>query len=485
MAALLWLQKARPAWLAPLLALILVLFVIGGLVGAGLGGAAGRAASVGLTALLVGALGLGAYVGWLILAALPANGFGMCHGRSQKTGHPALMEWVHSAIQDIAFGNPNHEPPLTFGDLIGLDHEQPMIDLKMITTNMSAGRPHTLPDLAFKAGFSLEEWRKRFPDPIMKYLEKVCGRWDSDIPARQLPSPEALPVIVAVRMSLSFPVLFSAVPLLGQRTGGAGGSTQDAAGDEAEADPVTTALRDGATRTRSAKAAGGNIPIWLTDGGISSNFPIHMFDAPLPGRPTFAVSLDELGKGLAPPANRVWLPTNARQGLYLPTKRIDTLGDFAGGVLNAAKDWQDQLLSAMPGQRERIAHVVLKSTEGGLNLAMPKKVAQELMLYGFQAGRLFVQDFDFDEHRWRRALVYYDQLSQAVKASEIQWNAGYSTFLRNHQPLSYADVTAAERRTIADSITAFTGLAWYIRPIINQARKFPKPKGQLRITPKF
>ena len=73
MAALLWLQKARPAWLAPLLALILVLFVIGGLVGAGLGGAAGRAASVGLTALLVGALGLGAYVGWLILAALPAN----------------------------------------------------------------------------------------------------------------------------------------------------------------------------------------------------------------------------------------------------------------------------------------------------------------------------------------------------------------------------------------------------------------------------
>ena len=279
--------------------------------------------------------------------------------------------------------------------------------------------------------------------------------------------------------------MFSAVPLLGQRTGGAGGSTQDAAGDEAEADPVTTALRDGATRTRSAKAAGGNIPIWLTDGGISSNFPIHMFDAPLPGRPTFAVSLDELGKGLAPPANRVWLPTNARQGLYLPTKRIDTLGDFAGGVLNAAKDWQDQLLSAMPGQRERIAHVVLKSTEGGLNLAMPKKVAQELMLYGFQAGRLFVQDFDFDEHRWRRALVYYDQLSQAVKASEIQWNAGYSTFLRNHQPLSYADVTAAERRTIADSITAFTGLAWYIRPIINQARTFPKPKGQLRITPKF
>jgi len=29
----------------------------------------------------------------------------------------------------------------------------------------------------------------------------------------------------------------------------------------------------------------------VPDGGLTSNFPIHFFDAPLPGRPTFGINL--------------------------------------------------------------------------------------------------------------------------------------------------------------------------------------------------
>jgi hypothetical protein len=63
-------------------------------------------------------------------------------------------------------------------------------------------------------------------------------------------------------MSLSFPILLSAVPLY-------------AANFERE--------------PRS-----GKFPLercWFSDGGLTSKFPIHFFDTPLPDRPTFGINL--------------------------------------------------------------------------------------------------------------------------------------------------------------------------------------------------
>jgi len=102
-----------------------------------------------------------------------------------------------------------------------------------------------------------------------------------------------------------------------------------------------------------------NRRILFADGGISSNFPIHLFDTLLPERPTFAFSLDDLPEEDALGPERVFIPETARQGFGLPADEARSLTSFLGSIFSAAKDWQDQLLSTMPGQRERIARVLL------------------------------------------------------------------------------------------------------------------------------
>ena len=88
---------------------------------------------------------------------------------------------------------------------------------------------------------------------------------------RRFPGAE-LPVLVATRMSLSFPGLLAAVPLW---------TVQD----------------------------GKPVRHWVSDGGISSNFPVHLFDAWVPGRPTFGLNLV--------PARRVDTPPrSAEAGRY-------------------------------------------------------------------------------------------------------------------------------------------------------------------------
>ena len=81
------------------------------------------------------------------------------------------------------------------------------------------------------------------------------------------PDAERLPLIVGARMSLSFPLLISGVPLW----------TRD------------FTLLEEAERNKLRRCL-------FSDGGLSSNFPIHFFDRLMPNSPTFAISLDEFDK---------------------------------------------------------------------------------------------------------------------------------------------------------------------------------------------
>lgn len=414
-------------------------------------------------------------IGWTILrtiSLLPKHGFGMCPGIQQEGyENPALMDWLHSAIQYIAFGENSRGKPLCFGDLKHPREDQEIIQLRMITTNLSMRRPHTLPDIGLRTVvYKISEWRKMLPQSVMQYLEPLSRPQGHDGALRAFPDRDELPLLVAVRMSLSFPLLFTAVPAFAR-------DTEDA--------KVRTLLGAGAKAQLKR--------VWFTDGGLSSNFPIHMFDAVLPNRPTFALSLDELPDGHDRSGRRVLVPETAATGFGLIIHPVGGVLGFFKSILDASKDWQDNLLATMSGQRERITRVYLSPEEGGLNLSMPADRSWTLMGYGREAGCEIIKKFDFDEHRWRRAIVAFDQLDDAFSSLSVTWTQReYSSWFDDYSlgsegtPKSYKNLAKKDRQYISRKFTAASKIQLdNPNNINNRDRKLPRPRGRLSIGPRF
>ena len=127
-------------------------------------------------------------------------------------------------------------------------------------------------------------------------------------------------------MSLSFPLLISAVPLYAvDYARPATGRTARPIARVAEAEP------DGHL-PRSAADAVGQQPAfdvnWFSDGGLAANLPVQFFDAPLPTRPTFAIDLAPFARG----RNR---STDERENIYFPTVN-------QGGLHRRTARWEDK-----------------------------------------------------------------------------------------------------------------------------------------------
>ena len=120
----------------------------------------------------------------------------------------------------------------------------------------------------------------------------------------------------------------------------------------------------------------------------------------LPNSPTFGISLAydarrdrgiATASGTNAPADpagpagpgrqnekRVWLPETAGGGELIAIQPFDGLLGFLARLIDAAKDWQDNLQSTLAGYRDRIVHVYLKPDEGGLNIFMPAELVRLL-----------------------------------------------------------------------------------------------------------
>ena len=400
---------------------------------------------------------------------LPQTGFGFCTGLTQPgNDRPAVTDWIYRALQHIAFGDPDATKPLTFGDLRGNDPLQPSIDLQVVTTNLSMRRPHTLPKLGVAAGFMPEEWQKLFPQPVMEHVFSTSKKWQRFKGAWLFPQESDLPVIIAVRMSLSFPLLFSSVPLKIEDT---------------ELPSIVKSL--GGKPYKRIRTA------LFSDGGISSNFPVHMFDKWLPERPTFAFSLEDLLWDPAKLKTRVTLPSTASEGMGVQIKEIKSIQDFGWQILNSAKDWQDQMLSEISGQRERVARIYLSGNEGGINLDMKPEVSRQLMQWGHEAGRKFsAGTFDFEEHKWRRTLVIYKHLQQNFRALDSIWNGGFSKWYKNYsaKASSYGRLNQMERRAIAKDIDRILDAYRVDGESIEFSRieeRLPRRSGSLKLGPRY
>jgi len=445
------------------------------------------------------------------------NGFGLCTGHRTGTAPPeqqSLIEWLHEGIQG-ACGKPL-DRPLTFKDLwdapggpIGLPlsparqtRKSRSIDLRMVTTNLTHGRPYGLPvdDETSRLFFRKEDLARYFPKVVLDYLVdrshpyvcKVPGVEPDpiNVPKELLELPAAeLPVVVAARLSLSFPVLFSAVPLWAI---------------DYEPVPEQRRLRR----------------CWFSDGGICSNFPIHMFDAALPRWPTFGIALGP--RSLFWNKQAIFLPMHYNQGR---ADRWDRFGDKTLPVTNAgvspwsrlsgfllsivwsAKDWNDKTSMRMPGVRDRVIRVNLKPGEGGLNLKLTRRQILKLAHdYGRPAGKALVKKFIgpatahspfkfWNEHRWVRfnsLLVGLRERIEAIgAAAEL---AGYTKPLSAQiaeavqtPPLGENDIegtlTSRQSNDLENLLAALKDLASKFAHAESRQPYTPLPTPSMRIRP--
>ncbi len=354
----------------------------------------------------------------LINGAFSQNHFGLCPGTTQRADkQPALTEWMANTIQEVA-GRASDARPLLAGDL--KDHK---IDIAAMTTDLSSGRPYQLPLKTNIHYFSKSEFEKIFPETIIKYLVGTQTPITVNTPSvpndlYRLPSGDEMPVLLVARMSLSFPGLLQAVPLYRYD-------------DELEKPPED-----------QSETAGWKIRKCLfSDGGISSNFPIHIFDAFLPGRPTLGISLAEYSEEHHDGVY-VHLPDKAKTlSTALAVRAPKGALGFLMSIVNTAKDWQDTLQSKLQGSAERIVEIRLVSKEGGMNLKMKRKDIQRLIKLGEQAGEKLVNDFNFDEHRWRRSMAFatvmerhLDQMHENYQKAPQSGGLNYAGILTDYDP---------------------------------------------------
>lgn len=337
-----------------------------------------------------------------IVSVLVGNKFGLCTGYipSREPGsEPPLTEWLADLLDRTA-GKPDPALPLTFGDLWGVEGDgkdgKKKINLQMMTTNLTQGRPYQLPFEQKNLYWDPEEFRDLFPERIVNWMKAHSDPY-SDGKRYRLPPAEKMPVIVAVRMSLSFPLLISAVPIW-------------SVDFSRLSNKALVKEKKPAVLERS----------WFSDGGICSNFPVHFFDSPLPGWPTFAINLRPFHPDFPPSADEcknIWMPATNGQGRLEQWVRFDTgdpVSSFTGflmTIVNTMQNWIDNTQLKIPGYRDRVAHVYLTDQEGGLNLEMEEGAIDRMSKRGKCAGELLRDRFtgaipdctlDWDNHRWVR-----------------------------------------------------------------------------------
>ncbi|GAC1575459.1 MAG: RpoH suppressor SuhR [Candidatus Elarobacter sp.] len=436
-----------------------------------------------------------------LLGRLPGNCFGMVTGidDADPTNEIALSTWLAQELELTAGIAPGTDP-LTFGmlwdanrdtSLPGLAEkpDDPNVNLEMITTNASWGRPYNFPTTLRSFFFDPAEMRRFFPGHVVNWMiarrrppkdAAEAVRFQAYAPRLPLPIAADLPVIVATRMSLAFPILLSAVPLW--------------AADFSKPIPA------GAPPTLEH--------CWFSDGGISSNFPVTLFDSALPRWPTFAIDLAPFPewrkRDPEDESKNVMMPASNAAGRLATFARFPDVSGFLSGIFNAMQNWNDTTQAALPGYRDRIVTVFLDRDEGGLNLDMPSEVLHRLRARGAAAGTLIAQRFEapsdlgpatgamnWENHRWLRLrstfqalrdyLTHFEHATSVPQAPDVTYSALIDA--TSGLPTKRYPLRAGDRPTVStlSHDLAALGLRMEQTPGIDD--DMPNPPGRLVVRP--
>jgi predicted acylesterase/phospholipase RssA len=478
--------------------------------------------------LLGGIVGSSRHLYHILTVKAPENFFGLCSGRgggASDAQQETLTDWLSLQVDDLA-GIADEQRPLTFGRLMQKD-----IRLRMMTSNLSQNQPYVIPFENNRFIFNRDEFARLFPEYILEHLVKKAyqsGRVALPPGYYFLPASEDLPVAVALRLSLSFPLLISAVPL------------------------YTISLSAFARSRRGEKLRLTEEDLmlnWFSDGGISSNFPIQFFDAWLPVRPTFGIKLEALppealrdGGGRRRLVEPEYISVVARDGdgdqgqeeaglqaaaapadgrddddlrdaVYLPkanaplvakwtplTKEPTPTGKgaplsltkFVWSIFETAQNYRDNMQSALSSYRERIVQIRLRDDEGGLNLMMPGEVIDNVIKKGLLAGETLLTHFNFEHHQWVRFRVLMAQLEDNLMGMQevLRDNNLYfdleklmSDQLNKENRYPYARDEAWCKDALERVKRLREVVGEWERPVFGQG--VPRPEPALRITPEI
>jgi predicted acylesterase/phospholipase RssA len=391
-----------------------------------------------------------------LVRTVPRNGFALCSG-------DALAEWLDRKISEVA----GLDRPLTFGDL-----KNAGINLEMMTTNLTHRRPYRLPFETKAFLFSEREMQRLFPARVVEWMiARAARKISTDGEALYaFPRPADLPVVVATRMSLSFPLLLSAVPLWS----------------------IDFGRRDRAPAPERC---------WFSDGGITSNFPVHFFDAPLPRWPTFAFNLAERTPRYHEKDQSTYVPHSNRQGILEWWSPFGSLAGFLWSIVETMQNWRDNMLLHLPGQRDRIAHVLLAPNEGGLNLTMEPKTIESVAARGSEAAAKLRAHFGdtppegvkltWRNHKWVRFLAFMPALEEALESWSKAFGdrvapPSFEELLASNTPLPSYRVASVQRAAMHEASLQFLahiGANFGTRPF-RKAAKRPRPEPELRAMPR-
>jgi hypothetical protein len=399
----------------------------------------------GFAKVLFGFQGIWSMIVGSPIESIVKNGHGLCTGmandnRDPRKGLPPLVEWLSSKLDQFASKHPVNgvKEPLTFGDLASAPPAKQFpdaagVNLRLISTCLTFGRPYALPFLSKRFLFAPQELRRFFPAYVVDYMERkgrevlALDKYSlKPLPAGLLPLPveNDMPVILAVRMSLSFPLLFCPVPL------------------------HHPDFREVRTPGQTMKT----LPVFFSDGGICSNLPVHFFDSPIPRWPTLAINL-QYTKGPGKYGRRgvddlhTWMTESAADGtlevfndFFAKDSNLGQLLGMAGAIFRSSQVWTDNSYLKLPGFRDRIGEVWLDPHQGGMNLNMPPETIRELLSYGQRIGQRLVQRFadappaselSWDAHRWTR----YRSITPALAQYLANWTRGVNLPIMNETPV--------------------------------------------------
>lgn len=346
--------------------------------------------------------------------ALFRNGFGLCTGKTAKGKGKSLISWLSDSLNKLAAKE--GDKPLLFKDLWvcpeGEDGRN--VELQFMAADISLGQPLRLPEEVAKVEepediyyFREEDMQRCFPAEVVaslmedsrksKYFNKVKG-------FMPLPEPGDLPVVFALRLSMSIPFIMSSIPLY----------------------RVNRIRQKGRVRWQMSKS-------WISGAGLAGNFHVHSFDRPLPVWPTFGIHVAPVGgesEGYGDKKKGIWVQNLINQqgpSLWLGFNHFQS---FLKAAFNVTGIYEDRLLLQTPGFKERMAVVKIAQSQSGLFAELDKETCDHLVNLGENAARQLAERYtkerstsnstSWDAHRWiryRNAMAMFEKKLIEFKAT--------------------------------------------------------------------